>query len=102
MGACRDFKGSGRQFRVKRRHGRDRLCGRARSPLDQTVEGGGLAGGARRAMTQACERAMGRGADGWGRRVENARAHGRARESADRAGSPVSGRGRTSVLGLVG
>jgi hypothetical protein len=63
---------------------------------------GGLAGGARRAMTQACGRAMGRGADGWGRRAENARAHGRARESADRAGSPVSGRGRTGVLGLVG
>jgi hypothetical protein len=51
------------------------------------------------------KRAMGRGADGWGSRAENARSCGQARESADRAGPPVSGRGHASArgpLGLVG
>jgi hypothetical protein len=60
---------------------------------------GGLAGRARRLVAQARGRATGRGADGWGRQAENAHAHGRARESADRASPPVYWRGREGARG---
>jgi hypothetical protein len=95
-------RGLGRRFRMERQRGRGGLGVRACGMLGMAVEGmGKLAGGARRAVAQAHGRATGRGVDGWGHWAENAWMRGRARESADRAGSSVSGRGRAGGLGLV-
>jgi hypothetical protein len=110
VGACRGFKGSGRRFRLERRRGHDGLGVHAHGPLGQAVEGGeALAARTRWAVAQPRGCATGKGADGWGHREEalpgEAWAHGRARESADRAGPPVSGRWSTGArggLGLVG
>jgi hypothetical protein len=61
--------------------------------------GEGLAGGS---VGRWHRCTTGRGADRWGRRAKDARVHGRARESADRADPPVSGRGRADACERTG
>jgi hypothetical protein len=66
---------------------------------------GGLAGGAHRAVAQEHGHAMGRGANGWGRRAETrGRADERGRAPTGRAhrSGGEGAQARTSGLGLVG
>jgi hypothetical protein len=85
---------------VERRCGRDRLGVRARGPLDGRLEEWGLLNGACTAMAQACRRATGRGADGWGsrgrERVDVLPSEGEHRQG-EPAGQWKRARGRTRV-----